>query len=303
MAEVSKRGFAPVYPGCCPPGQASWLAGRSSGGYWHPPFPGATGEERHFRWISSGAYGQSPVQVARRMESTRSRSASEAAKLEGVVVELAGTTSWRFEESARDDLLHVALFVRDAVGLPVVPGSAVPPRLAGTVPDHRDLLREDERQDAGRQWASWWTAVLGLEDHSQEPPDADAVRSLGARRERAGSPPDFAALTDRPSLHRAVVEAWLEAHRWVGQRRLDFHGKQREGCFPDRLIRQIAEDVAFDHSVDVGAVRARAVLLDVERSWWHLLAPGTVVCSMAATAEPETAQLVLRQAFESGLRR
>lgn len=60
-------------------------------------------------------------------------------------MELAGTSSWRFAESARDDLPHVALFVRDAVRLPVVPGPAVPPRLAGTVPDHRHLLREEER--------------------------------------------------------------------------------------------------------------------------------------------------------------
>jgi hypothetical protein len=65
----------------------------------------------------------------------------------------------------------------------------------------------------------------------------------------------------------------------------------------------VAEDVAFDRSVDLGDVRASAVVLDVEGSWWHLLAPGAVACSLAATAEPETAQLVLRRAFESGLRR
>ena len=218
-------------------------------------------------------------------------------------MEHAGTTSWRFAVSARDDLLHFALLVRDAVGLPVVPGPTVPPRLAGPVRDHRDVLREEERQDAGRRWADWWSAILGLEVHSQEPPDADTLRALGARRERAGSPPDFAALTDRPALHRAVVETWLEAHGWVGQRRLDFPGEQPEGSFPYQLIRQTAEDVAFDRSVDVGDVRARAVLLDVEGSWWHLLAPGIVLCSMAATAEPETAQLILRKAFESGLRR
>ena len=218
-------------------------------------------------------------------------------------MELAGTTSWRFSESARDDLLHVALFVRDAAGIPVPPGPSVPPRLAGTVPDHRALLREDERQEAGRQWDGWWTALLSVEDQSQDPPDADTLRARRARRARAGGPPDFAALADRPALHRAVVETWLHAHRWVGHRRLHFREEQQEGCFDDRLIRQTAEDVAFDHSLDVGAVRGRAVLLDVEGSWWHLLAPGTVVCSIAAAAEPETAQLVLRRAFESGLRR
>lgn len=218
-------------------------------------------------------------------------------------MELAGTTSWRFAESARDELLHAALFVREAVRIPVVPGPAVPPRLAGSVPEHRDLLSEAQRQEAAHQWDAWWVALLEVEDHPQEPPDADTLRARAARREGAGSPPDFAALADRPALHRAVVETWLQAHRWIGQRGLDYRGEQRQGCFSYPLVRQIAEDVAFDHSVDVGAVRARAVLLDVEGSWWHLLAPGTVVCSMTATAEPETAQLVLRQAFESGLRR
>jgi len=103
-------------------------------------------------------------------------------------------------------------------------------------------------------------------------------------------------------LHRTVVETFLEAHRWVGRRRLGPRG-EREALFPYRLVGQVAEDIAFDRSVDVGDVRASALVLDVEGSWWHLLAPGIVVCSMAAAAEPDVAQLVLRQAFESGLRR
>jgi hypothetical protein len=180
----------------------------------------------------------------------------------------------------------------------------MPPRLAGTVPDHRDLLREDQRQEAGRQWAGWWTAVMGLEVRPQQVPDPElpTFPGLRAQRERTGSPPDFAALSDRPALHRAVIETSREAHRWVGRRRHAVPA-DRQGCFPYRLVRQVAEDVAFDRSVDLGDVRASAVVLDVEGSWWHLLAPGAVACSLAATAEAETAQLVLRRAFESGLRR
>lgn len=213
-------------------------------------------------------------------------------------MDVVGAPSWRFEESARDDLLHLALFVRDAVGIPVAPGPAAPPRLAGSVPDHRDLLGEDERQAAGRQWDSWWTDVLGVQGQSHEALDADAVRAQGLRRERVGCPPDFAALADRPALHRAVADCWPQARHWLARR-----SDRSRGCFDDRLVRQIAEDVAFDHSVDVGAVRGRAVVLDVEGSWWHVLSPGAVVCSTAATADHETAQLVLRRAFESGLRR
>jgi hypothetical protein len=217
-------------------------------------------------------------------------------------VELAGSSSWRFGESSGDDLLHVALFVRDAVALPVPLGPAVPPPLLGMVPDHRHLLAEHERSDAGRHWAGWWTAVTGL--HVRAPdkaPDQD-LAALRARHERAGSPPDFAALGNRPLLHRAVVESFPEAHRWVNRPRRGA-GAAPAPSFPYELIRQVAEDVAFDRSVDSGQVRASAVVLDVEGSWWHLLAPGTVICSVAAAAAPFTAQLLVRQAFESGLPR
>ncbi|MGY1843009.1 hypothetical protein [Modestobacter sp. SYSU DS0875] len=129
-----------------------------------------------------------------------------------------------------------------------------------------------------------------------------AVReALRARREQAGSPPDFAALADRPALQRAAVDTFPHAHRWVNQLRLE-QRDEREGSFPYRLVRQVAEDVAFDRRVDPGAVRASAVVLEVEGNWWHLLAPGAVGCSRAAAADPTTAELVLRRAFESGLR-
>ena len=202
---------------------------------------------------------------------------------------------------------HVALFVRDALGLSVAPGPAVPPPLAGAVPDRRGLLSPGERHEAGRQWTDWWTALLGVEVHRQEEsPDPGHPASwqvLRAGRDRAGSPPDFAALADRPALRRAVVDTFPEAHRWADRMRGVGDRDERGGCFPYRLVRQVAEDVAFDRGVDVGAVRASAVVLEVEGSWWHLPAPGAVVCSRGATAEPRTAHLVLRQVFESGLRR
>jgi hypothetical protein len=221
-------------------------------------------------------------------------------------VQLAGSASWRFAESARDELPHVALFIRDAVGLPVPPGPLVPPPLAGDVPDHRGLLSEQDRQEAGLQWVDWWATVIGsaVEARQAGPdPDRDTMwQALAARRERAGSPPDFAALADRPALHRVVAETFPEAHRWVSQLGFE-HREEPHGCFAYRLVRQVAEDVAFDRSVNVGDMRASAIVLEVEGSWWHLLAPGTVLCSKAAAAEPSTAQLVLRSAFESGLNR
>jgi hypothetical protein len=231
-------------------------------------------------------------------------SVSEAAKPEGHVVQLEGMRSWRFRASAGDQLPHVALFVREAVGLSVAAGPAVPPRLAGSVPDRRDLLDEDERQIAGHQWTSWWEAVLGVDADAQEasPTDLTGLADLRTRHEQAGSPPDYSALVDRPALRRAVVETFLEAHRWVDSERLGLRG-QREAPFPHRLVAQVAEGVAFDRSVDIGDIHGSAVLLHVEGSWWHLFAPGTVVCSIGAAAQPDEAESILRRAFESGLQR
>lgn len=130
-----------------------------------PTLPGCREQERH---LPLGQQRFGTRSCARRMQRSRRGQPAGPPTAKGYSVELAGTTSWRFEESARDDLLHVALFVRDAVGIPVVPGPAVPPRLVGTVPDNRGLLREDERQEAGRQWDGWWMAVLSLEDRSQK---------------------------------------------------------------------------------------------------------------------------------------
>jgi hypothetical protein len=43
------------------------------------------------------------------------------------------------------------------------------------------------------------------------------------------------------------------------------------------------------------------MVLDVEGVWWQQVAPGTALCSTAATEEPPTARTILRNAFESGL--
>ena len=53
--------------------------------------------------------------------------------------------------------------------------------------------------------------------------------------------------------------------------------------------------------MSLGEVRASVKVLDVEGVWWRRVAPGTALCSTAATEDPPTASTVLRDAFESGL--
>jgi len=197
---------------------------------------------------------------------------------------------------------HLALFVRDALGLPIPAAPEVPPRLLEPPPDRLDLLSDDERQVAGQDWALWWTTVLRLPAPSMGADPGQGLEAWRARQESAGTPPAFEALADRAALHRVVVQAFPQAHGWVN--RLDRGvGGGRTGWFPFELVRQVAEDVAFDRSVDVGDVRASAQLLAVEGNWWQLIGPGTAVCSVGAASEPAVARQVLRQAFVSGLPR
>jgi hypothetical protein len=65
------------------------------------------------------------------------------------------------------------------------------------------------------------------------------------------------------------------------------------------VVREVAEDVAFDHRVDAGEVRAWIFALDVHGSWWQRWAPGVVLCSFTAAEHPHTARVVLQDAFTS----
>ena len=207
-----------------------------------------------------------------------------------------GPASWRFEES-EGSLLHLALGVRDAGSLPVADGPAVPPPLVDAPPPV--VLGEVERQAAGEQWTGWWTALLEFQvrrtDRATAGREPQGTRLL-ADLDALGAPPDFAGLGDRPELRRTVVA--VAADPWDRRRRPEPPG----GTFGYELVRQVAEDVAFDRAVSPDRVTGAAVVLDVQGPWWHALAPGVVLCSRAATRDLRTAHRVLREAFESGLR-
>lgn len=209
-----------------------------------------------------------------------------------------GVPSWRFEES-EGDLLALALAVRDACGLPVPGGPAVPPPLVDALPAVGDLTAE-ERQEAARQWAVWWADLVQLvvrriDSGRDDPPD---LASWAADRATVGAPPDFAGLVDRPELRRAVraTVAALDT-------RPDRPPAAPLATFAYDLVRQVAEDVAFDRAVSPDRVTGAAVVLDVRGPWWHEAGTGVVLCSRAAAQDPAAAHQVLRRAYESGLRR
>jgi hypothetical protein len=220
-------------------------------------------------------------------------------------MELAGGGSWRFAEDVVE-MAHVALYVRDVLGLDVAVAANRPPALAGAVPARLDVLDDAERLEAAAQWPAWWESVLADATYlNQGPPDeADMgawMRELHVRGLRTGSPPEFASLADRPALRKALIALTPEACRWAEGPRRAAHPPAGRATFAWELVREVAEDVAFDRGVAAEAVRGVALVLAVEGSWWVRHRPGVVLCSVSAPHDTVMARTILRAAFESGL--
>lgn len=73
----------------------------------------------------------------------------------------------------------------------------------------------------------------------------------------------------------------------------------RSSCYS--LVRDAAEDVAFDHSVDHDAISGEVIVLAVEGSWSHLLRAGAAACSAAVAADRVAAYALLHAVFTSNL--
>ncbi|QJW36449.1 hypothetical protein [Cellulosimicrobium protaetiae] len=207
--------------------------------------------------------------------------------------------------------LDLLLWFRDALGL-VVLGDDVPPRAVPRSPDRSDQLADDERVAAAGRWAAWWRAALAFAGESQraEAPAGKGqflawVHERAVVHEAIGVPPDFAALSDVPSLRDAVVRLFADARR-------DLSGREaaRAGALPRRATAEdhrglaaLAEDVARAHGVGIGAVRGAVLVVAVEGPWWRLVGPGVVVCSSSAYGDDAAfTSEVVRAAFVSALR-
>lgn len=214
----------------------------------------------------------------------------------------AGTSSWRFAES-EPQMPHVALFVRDSVGLPVPPAADVPPALVGGVPDHSAVLSDTDRAEAGEHWLTWWRQLVAHE-FRRRPEGLDArtrARQLLDEMRQIVDPPDFTALADRPALRTAVASTFFQACRWSDEARRPSTQGQR-ALFAWSLVRDVAEDVAFDHGVDVGDVDGAVLVLAVEGMWSYLPGSGKALCSTATGTDALAAHALLRDVFTSQLR-
>lgn len=221
-------------------------------------------------------------------------------------------TSWRFSEDV-PELLHLALYVRDAAGLPVAVTADLPPRLDGPVPDRSGDVDPADRAAAAEQWTAWWRAAVDAVASLQtapQPPAGIPPHEAAARAARAAGqalagvrpePSEYAALAGSPQLQRVVAALFRDGTRFVQHRRRDLLEHDRPAQFPWVLLSGTAERIAAERHVPITSLRAQALVLMVQGNWSRVHAPGTVLTSLGAARDRTVAGELVAQAFTSAL--
>lgn len=220
----------------------------------------------------------------------------------------AGEGSWRLAVSAGSSL-HALLWLRDALALDV-PGDDMPPALVDVPPDRSDTISASDRPGAAVRWARWWREQLAVEAAEQLVESPSAPEAFAAwvgrsheARQRAGAPPDFAALSDVPALQRAASQLYREVREHVDRRERTLSASAPPASPPSAIsARDVVAAVADEQGVSPGALRAAVLVLDAEGVWWRAVAPGTVACTADCLEDSTHTEAVLRAAFLSGLR-
>jgi hypothetical protein len=214
---------------------------------------------------------------------------------------VAGAPSWRLDGKS-SQLCEIALFVRDAAGLSALASQDDVPPLTGAIPDLSKKLDAGTRAAASGQWRDWWREILGFEfqDRPEKPvdPDLHAPRIV-LERSAVCDPPDFESLAQRPGLRAATRASFGSFKEWTSSRPVPGRDGARHSPLDWTLMKQVAEDVAFDRRVSLDEVQAKVAVLPVRGTWWRRVARGAVLCSPAAAADPQTAHALLRDAFDS----
>jgi hypothetical protein len=221
-------------------------------------------------------------------------------------MQVAGRSSWRFEENDAGDL-HLALFARDAAGLQVLPAPDIPPPLSVVI-DQR-LATVPAPAAAASQWVTWWRGLVGFQAAEALPPHRprraeDMHAWMAAKRERrlaAFDPPQFESLASMPEL-RSVASATFAAD---GRPLLHREPPARvpPGVFDYGAVRAAAEGAIAEFGVDPGEIDGTVHVLDVQGPWSCLAAPGYALCSPEVAADAAAAARLLRAVFASRLGR
>lgn len=216
----------------------------------------------------------------------------------------AGSPSWRLSVNDSPQTTSFALFVREALDLPVPPSPDTPPRRGSGKAYCEVDLSAAERQLAGEQWLAWWRRLVEVDfrTHAPMPTEGDVhalIRARVAEREQVFDPPTFAALSESPALRTAVLAIFekefvrraTDERRYVrGQRGFDW-----------ALTRDVTDELIAEFAVSPDRLDASVMIIDVPGHWYRIPRPGTAVCSLELTADAQASKRLLREVFVSGL--
>ena len=225
-------------------------------------------------------------------------------------MEFAGTSSWRLE--MRDsELLHIALYIRDVARIQVPVDPSVPPSLRnvadGVAPDpHVDRARLGLAMVglvAARSWHSKPRPLRTVRAAQMSyVPAQDWMRQLADAQAAAFDPPEFASLAGSPAMRDIATLRFREAHDWFSRRSAPpRHSRPEMPAISHSVIERAAVGVAAERRVGFDRLDAAVDVLDVSGSWSHLAAPGYVLCSADVARDDNSAEVVVRIAFLSGL--
>lgn len=198
--------------------------------------------------------------------------------------------SWRFSETVPEGP-HVALYVRQALRLPVDPDD--PPPLGSdshtfpAVPDRTGLLRQEALSVVAEQWSQWWAQTLA------------AAAAEGARTGEdafvgGADAPAQVSLADAPDLARVVAALLPEARAWAeGPRRIS-HPPLGTAHFPWPVVRAAVQEAAQAAQVPPETIQGSVLVLAVAGAWSVRLGPNSMACSFAAAHDETFRLLVLR---------
>ncbi|MEU6507721.1 hypothetical protein [Streptomyces sp. NPDC046942] len=220
----------------------------------------------------------------------------------------ANTPSWRFTQGT-SQMLHAALFIRDAATLPVPATAPVPPPLINH-PEPVDVPHPLDREVLAAQWLEWWSKLVNCEMSEDRPSQGESSDDTALRMDRilqqrktVFDPPDFDSLRATPQLQALVRQNFRESLLWTKEvkPRKPPGSSPGASAFPRSLVKNVAEKVAMTHDVPIADVTGAVQVLRVEGIWSQPTAPGRMLCSTAAAAHPDFATALLRDTFVSGL--
>ena len=209
--------------------------------------------------------------------------------------------SWQLTSGVASATAHAVLFLRDAFQLKPEDESHIPPHLLGDVPDLSAIAPDHDAREVATSWTAWWEHALAFEVAGLCGDDG-SDRARDEERAQFFDPPEFASLSESPSLRSIARSAHREALRWS-----KFHSAPSPDALRYALRDSVASPVVWEtcvaRHVSPGRLRATVLALNVEGLWATYPRAGVVVCSLGVLRKESHLQECLREAFHQTLAR